>query len=100
MSSGGVQLIPSKRIPAHPGRVLKFEYFEPLDICVADFASYLGVAEEQIHALLREEVPVTPRLAWLIGMATGTGPELWMNLQASYDLASNRPRRLLPKFVA
>lgn len=92
-------MIPSRRIPSHPGRVLKSEYLEPLDMCVADFAAHLGVPEEQVAALVREEAPVTPQLAWLIGMATGTGPELWMNLQASHDLARNRPKQTLAKLV-
>ena len=92
-------MIPSKRTPSHPGRILWSEYLEPLDLNAVDFASPLGVAEEQIHALLREELPVTPELAWLIGMATGTGPELWMNLQTNHDLASNRPKRTIETLV-
>ena len=85
------RVIPSKRIPSHPGRILKFEYFEPLELSAADFATHIGVAEEHILGVLSEELPVTPRLAWLIGMATGTSPELWMNLQTHHDLALNRP---------
>ncbi|MBA4181884.1 MAG: addiction module antidote protein, HigA family [Anaerolinea sp.] len=91
--------MPSKRIPSHPGRILRFEYLEPLGISVAGFASHLGSDEEHIQALLREELPVTPRLAWLLGMATGTGPELWMDLQTNHDLARNRPKRTLAKLV-
>ena len=85
------RVIPSKRIPSHPGRILKFEYFEPLELQVEEFAAHLGVPCETIAGLLREETDMNPGLAWLLSMAMGTTPELWMNLQANHDLALNRP---------
>jgi addiction module HigA family antidote len=34
--------------------------------------------------------PVTAELALLFGKALGQSPEYWLNLQASYDLATAR----------
>jgi addiction module HigA family antidote len=94
-------LIPANRIPSHPGEILLYEFLEPLGMTAEAFALHIGVPPAEVDAVVRMEAPVTPRLAWLIGMATGTGPELWMNLQTGYDLARNRPEReLKPLFAA
>lgn len=87
------------RIPSHPGEILQHEFLEPLAMSAATLAEHLGVSESEVDSLLREEAPVTPRFAWLLGMATGTGPELWMDLQTNHDLARNRPERTLAKLV-
>lgn len=85
-------MIPENRDPVHPGEILQYEFLEPLEMSSAVLANHIGVGAAEIDALLREEAPVTARLAWLLGMATGTGPELWMDLQTKYDLAHQRPR--------
>jgi addiction module HigA family antidote len=92
-------VIPTNRVPTHPGEVLREEFLEPLSLSVEAFANYIGVATDVVEALTNETSPVTAQLAWLLGMATGTGPELWMNLQSNYDLAQNRPHRELSRLT-
>ena len=77
-------MIPENRDPVHPGEILQYEFLEPLGTSPDVLANHIGVGIGEIDALLREESPVTARLAWLLGMATGTGPELWMDLQTKY----------------
>jgi plasmid maintenance system antidote protein VapI len=36
---------------------------------------------------------ITPETAWLLSQAFGTTPQLWINLQANYDLAMSKPER-------
>ena len=36
---------------------------------------------------------VTPETAWLLAQALGTTPQFWINLQANFDLARNRPKK-------
>ena len=91
---------PMSRIPAHPGEILREEFLVPLGLSAEAFAAHIGVPTEAIEALVREEAPVDSELAWLLAMAVGTTPELWMNLQVHRDLALHRPARALAPLVA
>ena len=93
-------MIPDNPNPVHPGEILRFEFLEPLEMSASALALHIGVTTEEIERLVREEAPVTPSLAWLLGMATGTGPELWMNLQTKHDLARSKPKRELAVLTA
>jgi antitoxin HigA-1 len=52
----------------------------------AEIARLLGVSRQTLHAILAEKAPVTPEMALRIGKLCGNGPELWLNLQARYDI--------------
>ena len=83
-----------KRIPlAHPGEILHEEFLSPLGITQARLAEHIGVPARHISELIHAKRGVTPKTAWLLGQAFGTSPEFWLNLQATYDLAVNRPPR-------
>ena len=53
---------------------------------VSEIAKLLKVSRQTLYAILREEVPVTPAMALRLGKLCGNGPDLWVNLQARYDL--------------
>jgi len=84
-------MIPSNRIPTHPGEILSEEFLKPLGISQVRFAAYIGVPVQRINELIRGKRGVTPETAWLLAQALKTTPEFWLNLQAGYDLARNRP---------
>ena len=84
-------MIPEKRIPTHPGVILKTEFLEPLHISQVALAAHLGVPVQRINELVRGKRGVTPQTAWLLSQAFNTTPEFWINLQTSHDLARNRP---------
>jgi addiction module HigA family antidote len=46
------------------------------------------VPRTRIERLAREETPVTADTALRLGRYFGTGPEFWMNLQVTFELAS------------
>ena len=56
-------------------------------------AQHLGVPLQRVNELVRGQRGVTPQTAWLLSQAFNTSPEYWLNLQASYDLAVNRPAK-------
>ncbi|WP_372396417.1 HigA family addiction module antitoxin [Azospirillum sp. HJ39] len=72
--------------PLHPGALLREDVLPALDRPVTDVAKLLRVSRQTLHALLREEQPVTPAMALRLGKLCGNGPELWLNLQAKHDL--------------
>ena len=85
--------LPTHRLPTHPGEMLLKEFLEPLGITQRDFAKHLDIPLQRLNELILGKRGITPDTAWLLSMALGTGPEIWIDLQASYDLAKHKPGR-------
>jgi addiction module HigA family antidote len=93
-------MLPTHRLPTHPGQMLLKEFLEPLGLSQAAFARHLGIPIQRLNELIKGKRGMTPDTAWLLSMAFGTTPQIWLNLQTNYDLASHRPQRtikLLPR---
>ena len=72
--------------PAHPGEVLRELYMKPLGINVSQAARALGVTRKHVSKIANCHVQITPEMALRLSIAFGTEPELWVNMQAQYDL--------------
>ena len=72
--------------PPHPGEVLREDYLKPLGLSVGSAAKALGVARKTLSALLNERAGVSPTMALRLAQALDTSPELWINLQAQFNL--------------
>ena len=72
--------------PAHPGEFLKEMYIAPLGVTVTKVADALGVTRKHVSAIVNGRAPVTPDMAVRLAGVFGTEPEIWVNLQAQYDL--------------
>jgi addiction module HigA family antidote len=70
----------------HPGELLREDIVPALGRSRVEIARLLGVSRQTLHAILTERAPVTPEMALRLGKLCGNGPELWLNLQARYDL--------------
>ncbi len=88
---------PEHRVPTHPGEILLEEFLVPMGQSQVALANHLGVPVQRVNELVRGKRGVTPETAWLLGEALNTTPEFWLNLQAAYDLARNRPTRRVPR---
>jgi len=84
-------MIPTHRMPTHPGEMLLKEFLEPLQVTQVQFARHLGIPLQRLNELIKGKRGVTPETAWLLAQALGTTPQVWLNLQANYDLAKRRP---------
>ena len=91
--------IPTHRLPTHPGEMLLEEFLKPMGVTQRDFAKHLGIPLQRLNELVLGKRGVTPDTAWLLSMALGTGPEIWIDLQASYDLAKHRPMRKVKRLL-
>ena len=91
---------PESRIPVHPGEVLREEFLSPLGKSAGELAMHLGATSEDLDVVLREEEPISARLAWLLSMALDTTPEFWLNLQQNHDLARHRPETAVGKWAS
>lgn len=77
----------AKRLPpVHPGEILREEFLVPMKLTPYAVARACGVPRTRIERLAREETPVTADTALRLSRYFGTTPQLWMNLQAQYDL--------------
>ncbi len=74
------------RKPSHPGSILKNLYLIPLKVSNTQLAETLNVSRKTVSAIVNERASVTPDMALRLAQAFGTSPELWLNLQKSYDL--------------
>ncbi|ACJ00163.1 HigA family addiction module antitoxin [Rhodospirillum centenum] len=74
--------------PLHPGELLREDILPALGITVSEMAEHLGVSRQTLHAILSERAAVTPAMALRLGKLCGNGPEIWLNLQAKWDIAT------------
>lgn len=75
-----------ERRPTHPGIIIKEDYLEPLSISIKDMAGNLGVSRKTLSKIINSRGSITPEMALRLSRAFDTTPDLWMNLQKSYDL--------------
>lgn len=84
-----------KRLPTHPGSVLK-EELEVRQITQAKFAECIGVSYTMLNEILNCKRPVTTDFALLIEAALGINPEMLINMQNRYNMAQ---ARMKPSFT-
>lgn len=70
--------------PIHPGRVLEFEFLEPLGLSAERLAEQTGVPEGLVSGVLRGERPIT-EMAPELSHRFGNSEQFWRNLQTRYD---------------
>ena len=73
--------------PVHPGEILR-EEMEELDLSARAMAEALNVPANRVSAILNGTRGVTADTALRLSRYLGTTPEVWMNLQKSYELRS------------
>ena len=71
--------------PVHPGEILREELGE-IDMSANALSRVLDVPVSRITAILDEQRGVTADTALRLARYFGTTPEVWLNLQQSYDL--------------
>ena len=72
--------------PSHPGEVLRELYLKPLGVSITAAADALGVTRKHISEIVNGRAPVSADMAIRLASSLGTEPELWVNMQAQYDL--------------
>ncbi|MDL2321588.1 HigA family addiction module antidote protein [Desulfosarcina sp. OttesenSCG-928-B08] len=70
----------------HPGEIIREEYMKTLNLTVTSLANSLGISRKTLSTIINERAGVTPDMALRLSRAFSTTPELWMNMQRSYDL--------------
>jgi len=69
-----------------PGEVLCEEFMKPLNISQNKLARDIDVPPSRVHAIIHGRRAITADMALRLGKYFSSSPQLWMNLQAHYDL--------------
>jgi addiction module HigA family antidote len=75
-----------KLAPIHPGEILRDDFLEPMKISVYTLAKAIKVPRSRINDVVLGRRAVTTDTALRLARYFATSPELWINLQARYDL--------------
>jgi len=70
----------------HPGGLLLEEYLTPLGVGQVEAAKRLGVSLNRLNELVLGKRGITADTALRLGRFLKTSPQLWMRLQADWDL--------------
>jgi addiction module HigA family antidote len=71
--------------PPHPGELIK-EYMEGLGLTVTALAAHLQVTRAALSRVVNGRAAVSAEMALRLAAAFKSRPELWIELQAQYDL--------------
>src|SRR5579864_6179138 len=72
--------------PIHPGEILLEEFLKPMGISINRLARDLDVPANRMSLIVNGVRAITADTALRLGNYFGVSPELWLNLQAVYDL--------------
>ncbi len=78
--------------PPHPGRIVRQECIEALDLSVTEAAKVLGVTRQALNNLVNEKAAISPEMAIRLEKAFGSTADTWLRMQAAYGLAQARKK--------
>lgn len=97
-------MLPTHRPPTHPGEMLLKEFLEPLGVSQVEAAARMSIPFQRLNAIVKRRRGVSADTALLLEALTNWDAEIWLRLQAKWDLwhalkaRGTRPRvRALPK---
>ncbi len=72
--------------PKHPGQLVKSMCLEPCDLSVTEAAQALMISRQTLSKLINGHISISLDMAIRLARVFKTSEELWVNLQAAYDL--------------
>ena len=71
---------------AHPGELVKAELMEATGLTVTEIAGMLKVSRQTVSNIINQRADISPEMALRISKVFGGTPDIWLRLQAKYDL--------------
>ena len=78
--------------PVHPGEILLDEFLEPFELSQYRLARDISVPPRRINEIVHGTRSITADTALRLARYFGTSEQFWLNLQAHYDLETERDR--------
>lgn len=72
--------------PIHPGEILFEDFMKPMEVSINRLARDTAVPPGRISAIVNGKRAISADTALRLGKYFGVSPEVWMGLQADYDL--------------
>lgn len=72
--------------PLHPGIVLSEVYMKEMNLNQSQLAELLGCLPKKINEVVNGKRGISAQLALDLEEAIGTSAEMWVRMQAEYDL--------------
>jgi addiction module HigA family antidote len=85
-------IVPKKLAPVHPGEVLAEDFIAPSGLTANQLALSLRIPANRITAIIAGKRGITADTALRLARYFGTSAEVWMGLQADYDVQTERDR--------
>src|SRR6185437_3721831 len=70
----------------HPGQFLKEELIVANNLTITEVAGMLKVSRQALSNIINMKADISPEMALRISTVFGGTPEIWLRLQAKYDL--------------
>ena len=80
------------KTPVPPGTLVEAN-LEALGLTVAAAAKALKVTRQQLYNVMRGKSAVSPEMAFRFELAFGGGADMWLRMQAAFDLAQVRKQK-------
>lgn len=78
--------------PVHPGEILAEEFLAPLGVTQYRLAKDTSVPARRINEIVKGQRSITADTALRLAKYFGTSDLFWLNLQARYDLETQKDR--------
>ena len=72
--------------PLHPGTVLEEVYMNEMGLNQTQLADLCGCSPRKINEIVNGKRAISPEFALVLEEALGTTAEMWVRMQAEYDL--------------
>jgi addiction module HigA family antidote len=86
--------------PIHPGEIIREDILPSTRLSVTAAAKALGVSRQMLHDILAGRKPLSTVMCLKVARLFGGTPELWMRLQAAYDLKKTEQNKRLMERIA
>ncbi len=78
--------MPNNSAPLHPGKVLAEIYMAEMGLNQTTLAVKCGCATRKINEIVNGKRSISPSFALVLESSLGTSAEMWVRMQAEYDL--------------
>lgn len=90
-------MLATHRPPTHPGEMLLKEFLEPLGVSQMEAAKRIAVPFQRLNAIVKGRRAISADTALHLEALTGWDAQIWLTLQAKWDLwHALRARRRRP----
>lgn len=76
----------------HPGKVLSEIYMSQLDLNQTALAKLCGCSPRKVNEIVNGKRGISPSFAITLESVLGTSAEMWVRMQAEYDLWEARQK--------